>query len=120
MTHINEEQLAHFKQVLTEEKTRLESDLSNVGIKNPNIAGDWSPVVDEAIDVSTADKNELADKFEDLEENSAISGTLETQLKDVTDALARIENGTYGVDEKTGEAIPVDRLEANPSARTNI
>ncbi|MCR4274613.1 MAG: hypothetical protein NUW02_01000 [Candidatus Campbellbacteria bacterium] len=120
MTHITDEQLAHFKQVLTDEKTRLESELSNVGIKNPNKAGDWSPVVDEAIDASTSDKNELADKFEDLEENTAISDTLEMQLKEVADALARIENGTYGVDENTNEPIPVDRLEANPSARTNI
>lgn len=120
MNTITTEQLAHFKQVLTDEKARLESELSNIGIKNPNVAGDWSPVVDEAIDVSTADKNELADKFEDLEENTAISGTLETQLKEVTDALARIENGTYGVDEKTGEPISVERLEANPSARENV
>jgi RNA polymerase-binding transcription factor DksA len=120
MNTLTPEQVAHFKQVLTDEKARLESELSNIGIKNPNVVGDWSPVVDEAIDVSTSDKNELADKFEDLEENTAISNTLETQLKEVSDALARIENGTYGIDEKTGEVIPADRLEANPSARENM
>ncbi len=120
MTHITDEQVAHFKQVLTDEKARLESELSNVGVKNPNVSGDWTPTVDEGKDVSTADKNELADSFEDLEENTAIVDTLEAQLKEVSDALARIEKGTYGIDEKTGEPIPTDRLEANPSARTNI
>jgi RNA polymerase-binding transcription factor DksA len=120
MTHLTDEQLNTFKQTLLDEKARLEGELSNVGIKNPQRAGDWSAVTDESTDVSTADKNELADKFEDLEENEAIVGTLETQLKDVSDALARIEAGTYGHDEKTGEPIPVERLTANPAARTNI
>ncbi len=120
MTHLTDEQLNTLKQKLADEKARLESELADVGIKNPAQAGDWNAVTDEGSDVSVADKNELADKFEDLEENTAIVETLETQLRDVTDALARIDTGTYGVDEKTGEPISAERLEANPAARTNI
>ena len=120
MTHLTQEQIDSFKQKLLDEKARLEKELTDVGIKNPGEKDDWSPVVDEGKDVSSADKNELADKFEDLEENAAIVSQLEAQYRDVTAALARVDAGTYGMDEKTGEPIPVARLEANPSARTNI
>ncbi|MFB1098319.1 TraR/DksA C4-type zinc finger protein [Terribacillus sp. JSM ZJ617] len=33
------------------------------------------------------------------------------------DALDRIEEGTYGVSEKSGEPIPEERLKAEPTAR---
>jgi DnaK suppressor protein len=39
------------------------------------------------------------------------------RLRDVTDALKRIDTGTYGVCEGCEEAIPKKRLEAFPSAR---
>jgi RNA polymerase-binding transcription factor DksA len=45
---------------------------------------------------------------------------LETELSDIQDALERIDNGTYGVDEVTGEPIDPARLEAVPTARTNV
>lgn len=109
-----------FKQKLLEEKTRLEEQLATIAKQNPDNPSDWSPVTDEAEEEASADKNDRADVIEDLEENTSISNELETQLKDVNDALERIENGTYGKDENTGEAIPLERLEANPSARTNI
>ena len=35
-------------------------------------------------------------------------------------ALARVDDGTYGIDEVTGEPIDPDRLDAFPTARTNI
>ncbi len=120
MTHLTPEQLQTFKQKLLDEKARLEAELGGVGIKNPDRAGDWNAVVDEGKDVSTADKNEMADAIEDLEENNAIVTELETQYREVTAALARIEAGTYGHDEKTNEPIPIERLEANPAARENI
>jgi RNA polymerase-binding transcription factor DksA len=45
---------------------------------------------------------------------------LETELSDIQDALERIDNGTYGFDEITGEPIDPARLEAVPTARTNV
>jgi DnaK suppressor protein len=41
----------------------------------------------------------------------------EDELKETQYALAKIKNGTYGICEKTGRPIPVERLEANPIAR---
>lgn len=38
-------------------------------------------------------------------------------LSEVRAALARIESGTYGTCERCGETIPVERLEAVPTAK---
>lgn len=36
------------------------------------------------------------------------------------DALKRIEEGRFGVSEKSGDPIPVERLEALPTARYTV
>lgn len=45
---------------------------------------------------------------------------LETELAEVNEAINRIHSGVYGICEKTGKKIPIDRLLANPTARTII
>lgn len=39
------------------------------------------------------------------------------QLQEIEDALQRIEDGTFGISEKSGEPIPEERLEIMPTAR---
>ena len=41
-------------------------------------------------------------------------------VAEIQAAIGRIENGTYGIDEETGEPIDPARLEAQPTARTNV
>ncbi len=43
---------------------------------------------------------------------------IERDLDDVQAALDRLNDGTYWTDEVTGESIPDDVLEADPTART--
>ncbi len=43
-----------------------------------------------------------------------------TELAQVTRALERIEHGTYGLSEVSGKPIPIERLEALPSATTLV
>jgi RNA polymerase-binding transcription factor DksA len=54
------------------------------------------------------------------EKDLSILEQLEEELAELEAALARIDAGTYGVDEVTGEAIDPERLEAVPTARTNV
>jgi RNA polymerase-binding transcription factor DksA len=54
------------------------------------------------------------------EKDLGILEELENELGELQAALERIDNGTYGIDEVTGEPIDPARLEAFPSARTNI
>ena len=41
-------------------------------------------------------------------------------ISKIDDALARIENGTYGFCEETGDPIGLERLEARPVATLSI
>jgi RNA polymerase-binding transcription factor DksA len=52
--------------------------------------------------------------------NLELRSELEAQLADVEAALGRLDAGTYGIDEDTGEPIDPARLRAVPTARTNI
>lgn len=60
-----------------------------------------------------------SDTFE-REKDLSILESLEAELTELGAALARLDAGTYGVDERTGDPIPDERLEAMPAARTNV
>jgi RNA polymerase-binding transcription factor DksA len=60
--------------------------------------------------------SELFEREKDL----AILEQLENELAEIEAALQRLDQGTYGIDEHTGEPIARERLEALPSARTNV
>ena len=60
-----------------------------------------------------------SETFEREKDISILEG-LEDELAEIEAALQRVDNGTYGVDEVTGEPIDPERLEALPTARTNI
>ncbi len=59
---------------------------------------------------------ELFERGKDL----ALSGNARHQLEEVTDALKRIDEGSYGSCAVCGSAIPYERLEAIPWARACI
>ena len=116
---LNKEKIEHFKGKLEKRKKDLEEALSHVGQKNPKIAGDWEVTVAD-MNVMTADKNELADAFEQLEGRAAIEDKLEEQLTFINEALEKTKKGKYGICETCGEQISEDRLEANPAAKNCI
>src|SRR5687767_453629 len=105
-----------FKNKLTQELALVEKELADVGQRNPDNKADWEGKPSDFAD--SADENETADKIEEYEENTAIVRELEIRYNDIKDALAKIEAGTYGICEVSGEPIEADRLEANPAART--
>ena len=57
-----------------------------------------------------------------LAENECLTtqNRLRTQLMEIEGALARIEQGVYGICEETEEVIEVDRLRAIPWTRLSI
>jgi RNA polymerase-binding transcription factor DksA len=60
-----------------------------------------------------------SDTFE-REKDLSILESLEADLAEIEAALQRLEDGSYGFDEVTGEPIDRARLEAHPTARTNV
>lgn len=107
--------LAELKQKLLEEKAHLEGELARFA-KSTGVAGNYETQME---NIGT-DQDENATEVEGYVDNLALESNLEGQLKDVNDALQKMERGTYGVCEKTGQEINVDRLKAYPAARTAI
>lgn len=107
----------HFKQKLEEELKTVEEELRSLGRKNPDTPGDWEAQVKDN-DTASTEPDEKGDKFEEYEANAAVLNPLELRWRNIKRALEKIEKGTYGKCEISGEEIEGDRLEVNPSART--
>ncbi len=114
---MNKKDTEYFKAKLLAEKKELEEELAEVAQKEPGQG--WSPSSG-ALDIDSADDNEVADKFEEYEGNKGVMEKLEKQLEEVENALSKIEKGTYGICETCQQPIERDRLEANPSAKDSI
>lgn len=108
--------LTKYETILTEEQARLTEDLSNIGTFNSETS-QWE-AVPEKQDGPESDAIDLADRAEEYEGRSEMVKTLSKRLKDVAVALEKINGGTYGFCEISGEKIEEARLNANPAART--
>lgn len=103
-----------FKLKLEEERQKLEEQLSRVGRQNPANPSDWEPQFAPRNEQQSAE-DELADKFEEMEQTIAVETVYESRLQAVNAALKRIEDGIYGKC-SCGKDIPEERLEADPAA----
>ncbi len=113
---MHQDKLQYFKKRLEDEKKLLEGELKSLGVQDERAPGGWDAVAD--IDESATEPDEVADRIEELEGNEAEIKELTEQRSLIEAALKKIEEGTYGTCEVSGEEIEEDRLEANPSART--
>ena len=106
------------RQLLDSERDRLsviETDLRSEG---PDSASETvDPSEPTVVDQHPADVgSETHDRSRDL----GLLEQIESELRDVEEALARLEDGTYGTCEVCGKPIPDERLEANPTARRDV
>jgi RNA polymerase-binding transcription factor DksA len=107
----------HFRKKLEAEKKLLEKELEAVGRRNPDNLSDWEATPIER-ETSQADENTIADTVEGYKDNLAIVNTLEARYQDLQSGLDKMKHGTYGLCQVCKEEIDLERLEANPSART--
>lgn len=106
-----------FKIAMEAEFNKLNKEMKELGIKNPEVKGDWIERADD-LDTVSSDLNDVADRTEEYDERRATLATLEGRYNDIRRALKKIADGKYGICEVSGEPIEEDRLEANPAART--
>jgi len=92
--------------------------------KRAEISGDVISVEGEALRGQKSDLSRLPTHMADIgTDNYEVENALEIidserkLIAEIDDALARIENGTYGICEGSGKPIPKARLEAIPWAR---
>lgn len=115
---LTDKQIEHFKkQLLNMKKDAEESleeyrdDRAKEDYPNDN-TGEISSVADHPANLGT-------DQHERAKEQTFYEQARE-KLMEVNDALQRIEEGRYGKSEMSGEPIPVERLEAMPTARFRV
>ncbi len=106
--YMNDMQLEYFRQkLLAWKKSLVEQsqdtldDLRQGGLNQPDEIDRASLETDKSLDLRTKDR---ARKL----------------IAKINDALERIEDGTYGYCEETGEPIGLERLEARPIATLSI
>lgn len=111
------EQLQHFKQLLLDERARLEHELSDIGQKDPTRPNHFEARYPESggnsIDDNAAEVSEYADEL-------SIEARLESELRDVNKALAAMEKGIYGICKYCQKEIDMKRLEARPASSSCI
>jgi len=108
---------APYKVQLQNDLALITKELQELGIHNPQVPEDWIALPQDG-DIATADENVAADRAEDLEERIATLAALEVQYNALIRALAKIDEGGYGICEIGGEEIETERLEIEPAART--
>jgi RNA polymerase-binding transcription factor DksA len=106
-----------YKKQLEEELVVITKQLQSLGIHNPQVTSDWIALPQDGVQ-QEADDNLTADAAEAWMEANAVLATLETEYNNIVLALSKIEKGTYGICEISGEAIEEERLAADPGART--
>jgi RNA polymerase-binding protein DksA len=107
-------EIEYFKQALLQKRREIVGDVNEMedeALKKPRLdaSGDLSSMPIHMADLGT----------DNYEQEFAL-GLMDSErklLREIDDALQRIEQGTYGICEGTGKPIPKARLKAQPWAR---
>ncbi len=108
-THIYQENLEAQLIIVT-------AELNDIAVLD-NESQDWI-IKTTDLDHTEADLNNQADAAEEADERLALLAELENRYNVIKLALKKLKQGTYGFCELSGEAIELERLDANPAART--
>jgi len=111
MTELDEDVVAPLQRSLVEQRDRLRKEIHDQGF-DPD-SEDFASDLDRGFADSAHSTAERARLI-------ALAKELRANLKDVEHALSKVDRGTYGVCERCGQPIAVERLEAIPWARLCI
>ncbi len=114
-TRYSEEELQEFKEIILDKLEKARKDLEMLTeaytLGSGNDINDTSPtfkVLEEGHQVLSK------------EENSRLAARQHKFIKNLENALIRIENGTYGICRETGKLISKERLRSVPHATLSI
>lgn len=113
MSHLNDEQLVQLRQQMEQERSRLRQDIREELLRTEDeqhatLAGQ----------VHDAGEESVADMLTEI--NTAVLSNSIKALREVEAGQERLREGRYGSCEECGEAIPFERLHANPAAKLCI
>ena len=111
--------LEELKEKLEKGKEALEKELEGFAKKDEKLKGDWDtrfPSFDGG-ETGGAALEKAADEVEEYEARLPVEYSLENRLRDINLALEKIKKEKYGICEKCGKEIPLERLKVSPEAR---
>lgn len=113
---LDKETIKKIKEDLLARKKQILIDLKDVGKKDVHETDEMSAKFPEYGDKPDENAQEIADYTTNL----ATEKVLENTLRDIDNALKRIEKGTYGICKYCGKSIGKRRLQARPVASACI
>lgn len=102
--------LNDFEKILSTEKEKIAKNIDSLKAEVNTLGAEDD--IDDAEDMAEIQIDNATDQ--------TLLQRLEREMVEIDAALERIKAGVYGICEKTGHKIPVERLLANPSARTGV
>lgn len=111
-TRYSDEELAEFKELILDRLAQARKDLA---LLQENVASGESDDTAPTFKILEEGAAVLS-----KEENSALAVRQAKYIKNLENALIRIENKTYGICRVTGKLIPKERLRAVPHATLSV
>ena len=111
-TRYSDEELAEFKELILERLAQARKDLALLQENVANSESDDTAPTFKILEEGAAVLSK--------EENSALAVRQIKYIKNLENALIRIENKTYGICRVTGKLIPKERLRAVPHATLSV
>jgi RNA polymerase-binding transcription factor DksA len=110
--------LEKFKMTLEKEKAEITKELSEIATRNKEDPSEWKSKFAPSESETGHEAREIAaDESEEYGEQLPVARVLAQKLADIDAALGRIAAGTYGECHYCGYDIPLERLEALPTAK---
>ena len=112
---MKKEQIKDLKESLEANKASLEQTLGRFAKKDNLPEGDWDTVFPK---VEGSSMEEKADEVEEYSSLLPVEHALEVKLKNINEALNKIEKGLYGKCEKCETEISYKKLSLVPETKT--
>ena len=102
---------SHFREELEQQRERLLTTIAHHDIGGASLSEETGELLSSTADNHLAD---MATETYDRELDEGLEEDARGRLREVEEALARIDAGTYGICRVCGKQIPAERLEALP------
>ena len=110
-TRYTDEELEEFNQLILEKLEQAQKSYDDYSEQLRNRDGS---LIDNTADQENAQENLSQESI------SIMAGRMEKYIRNLRNALVRIENKTYGIDRITGKLIPAARLRIVPHATLDV
>ena len=108
--------IEEMKEILLKSKTELEEKLNAYARKSPSETDEPDGTFPEYGD----EEDDNVHEIEEFVVNQSLKAEFEKQLRDVDEALQRMEEGTYGICKYSGEKISEERLRIRPTSSSTV